>query len=85
MQVKDKIYSRTRIEFLSLPENRICFIDGCGKPADTIEHTAGRIGSLYLNQDYWKPCCSAHNMELENNPELSKKYQVSRLHQNKRL
>lgn len=83
--IENAIYKKTRIEFLSRSENKMCFIDGCGKPANTIEHTAGRIGSLYLNQDYWKPCCLEHNLELENNPELSKKYQVSRLHQNKRL
>lgn len=79
-EIENRIYSRTRKEFLSLPENRICFIDGCSKPATTIEHTAGRIGSKYLDQTFWKPCCLEHNLELENNPTLSKKYQLSKLH-----
>ena len=45
----NKIYSKLRIEFLSLPENQICFIDGCNKKSNTIEHRAGRWGSNYLD------------------------------------
>jgi len=89
-------YSVLRIEFLGKPENRICFISGCGKVADTIEHTKKRLGyadewarenniSLYLDVRFWKPCCLKHNLELENNPELSKKYQLSKLHNGKKL
>ena len=79
-QIENKIYTRTRKEFLSLPENKICFINGCLKPANTVEHIKGRIGSNYLNQTFWKPCCLEHNIELENNSQLSKKYQLSKLH-----
>lgn len=82
--IEMKIYSRTRKEFLSLPENKICFIDGCSSIATTIEHTAGRIGSKYLDQSFWKPCCLKHNQELENNPELSNKYQLSKHHHGKK-
>ena len=84
-EIEGRIYSKTRVEFLSLPENQICFIDGCGSPATTIEHTAGRIGSMYLNQSFWKPCCLKHNLELENNPELSRKYQLSKIHGGKKI
>ena len=83
--IENKIYLRTRKEFLSLPENKYCFINGCVKRANTIEHTAGRIGSKYLDQEFWKPCCSDHNIELENNSELSKKYQLSKLHGGKKI
>ena len=84
-EIENKIYSMTRKEFLLLPENRICFINGCSKPATTIEHTAGRIGSKYLDQTFWKPCCLEHNLELESNPELSKKYQLSKIHNGKKI
>ena len=83
--IESKIYSRTRIEFLSKPENMICFIDGCPKPATTIEHTAGRIGSKYLDQEFWKPCCQEHNQELENNSKMSNQYQLSKTHGGKKL
>lgn len=89
-------YSVMRIEFLNKPENQICFIDGCNKKANTIEHIAGRKGfyddwakenniSLYLDVRFWRPCCLDHNLELENNPELSKKYQLSKIHGSKKL
>jgi hypothetical protein len=89
-QVENLQYQVLRKEFLEKKENQTCFIDGCHKRADTIEHTAGRLGyyddwardnkvSLYLDVRFWKPCCLQHNLELENNPELSKKYQLSKL------
>lgn len=78
------IYNKERLEFLGRPENQFCFIEGCNKPADTVEHSAGR-GANYLNKETWRPCCWAHNIELENNPELSKKYQVSKIHGGKKL
>jgi len=77
--LQDIIYKSERIKFLALPENSICFIDGCNKKATTIEHRAGR-GINYLNKETWAGCCLDHNLELENNPELSKKYQLSKIH-----
>ena len=70
-------YSKLRLIFLA--ENTVCFIENCGRKATTIEHTEGR-GINYLNMNTWKPCCLQHNLELENNPELSKKYQKSKIH-----
>jgi len=75
--------------FLSI--NKICFIDGCSLTATTIEHTKGRTGyadewarenkiSLFLDERFWKGCCWKHNGELENNTELSHKYQLSKIH-----
>lgn len=78
-KIESKVYSKNRKEFLSRPENRYCFIDGCGAIATTIEHSAGRIGSLYLDETYWRPCCLEHNSELETNSELSKQYQFSKI------
>lgn len=71
-------YSVLRTQFLAKKENSICFIKGCNKKATTIEHRAGR-GINYLNVETWAGCCLKHNLELENNPELSKKYQISKI------
>lgn len=79
------LYLKLRKEFLSKPENQICFIDGCNKHATTIEHTSGRIGKNLLDISTWKPCCWFHNLELESNPELSQKYQNSRFHSGKKI
>ena len=72
-------YSVLRIEFLGKIENQICFIEKCGKQSTTIEHRAGRWGKNFLDTTTWAGCCSEHNIELENNPELSKKYQLSKI------
>lgn len=78
-------YSVLRKEFLSKPENIICFIDGCNEQSTTIEHRAGRWGSNFLDTSTWSGCCLKHNLELENNPELSKKYQLSKITGNKKI
>lgn len=79
------IYLKQRMDFLNKPENKICFIEGCGRSATTIEHTAGRIGKKYLDEKFWKPCCFGHNSELENNTELSNEYQFSKFHEGKKI
>lgn len=78
-KIQELQYKADRIVFLNKPENRICFIDECNRPATTIEHRAGRWGSNFLDQSTWAGCCMEHNIELENNPELSKKYQLSKI------
>jgi hypothetical protein len=80
-----KKYNNLRKAFLSLPENKFCFVDGCNNLANTVEHTAGRIGENLLKISTWEPCCNKHNLEFETNPELSKKYQVSRFHSGKKI
>lgn len=94
VSVKRKIenpqYTIKRLQFLAQPENLRCFIEGCNKRADTIEHTMGRKGyaddwarenniSLFLDVRFWKPCCNDHNLELETNSDLSEKYQLSKI------
>lgn len=94
-QEDNEIYNVIRKEFLSKPYNQFCFIEGCNKQANTVEHSMGRVGyadtwarengiTLFLDVRFWKPCCLEHNLELENNPELSKKYQLSRIHGGKK-
>ena len=72
-------YTIKRLQFLAQPENLRCFIEGCNNKADTIEHSAGRIGKNFLDVTTWRPCCNFHNLELERNSELSEKYQVSKI------
>lgn len=79
-KLEDIEYKRLRLEFLSKPENKICFIEGCNRISNTIEHRAGRWGKNYLDVSTWAGCCSEHNIELENNSELAKKYQLSKIH-----
>ena len=95
-KIENLKYLAQRIVFLGKKENQRCFIDECKNPATTIEHSAGRLGfyddwardnnvSLYLDQRFWKPCCHFHNLELEQNSELSKKYQLSKIHGGQKL
>lgn len=84
-KIENAKYSVLRIEFLGKKENQICFINGCDKKATTIEHRAGRWGKNFLDTSTWAGCCSEHNIELENNPELSKEYQLSKIHGGKKL
>lgn len=89
------IYSTDRKAFLE--ENKVCVIKGptCTHFATTIEHSRGRDGyadeakrlagiSLYLDKDYWKASCWNCNTELENNPELSREHQLSKIHGGKK-
>lgn len=95
-----KRYTPLRREYLSRPENEICCIDGgsnCTLKATTIEHTKGR-GDYYvddyaeehdipltLDERFWKPACLNCNLELENNDELSKAHQLSKIHKGKKI
>jgi len=89
------IYEKIRIEILS-EAKFVCFIEGCKNVANTIEHLMGRKGfadqwardnniPLLIDKRFLKPCCYYHNIEFENNPELSKQYQLSRIHQGKKI
>lgn len=95
---ENKVYTGRRIVFLSKEENKFCKIKGptCTILSTTIEHSMGRKGyaneekradgiSLYLDEDYWLPACSCCNVELEDNPELSKKHQLSKIHGGKKI
>ena len=84
------VYTKVRIEVLVEAKFK-CFIIGCSNVANTCEHTMGRKGfadqwardndiPLLIDKRYLKACCFHHNGELEDNPELSKKYQLSKIH-----
>lgn len=92
-------YTRQRKAYLSKAENKSCVIEGtdCTKRATTIEHSRGR-GDYYvdeyaeakeipltLDERFWKPACLNCNLELENNSELSKAHQLSKIHGGKKL
>lgn len=92
---ESKIYALKRIAFLT--QHTECEIKGsnCTSKATTIEHSMGRKGyaddwardnniSLYLDERYWKASCHNCNLELENNPELSRKHQLSKIHGGKK-
>lgn len=78
-KVENREYTIKRLQFLAQPGNQKCFIEGCKNKADSIEHRAGRWGDNYLDTTTWAPCCNFHNLELERNPELSQKYQLSKI------
>lgn len=90
-------YIVQRIKYLSKKENQICFIDDCNKKANTVEHTRGRGKHFFddyakqnnipmtLDERFWKPCCLDCNLKLENDPEMSKKYQKSKLHKGDKI
>lgn len=91
-QKESKHYKDRRLIFL---DGKTCFVDGCNRVANTIEHTRGRQGyaddwarenkiTLYLDERFWAPCCLQHNLEFEQNPELSKQYQLSKIHGGKK-
>jgi hypothetical protein len=88
-------YKKNRITFLEDPKNKICFVDGCGKESNTIEHRRGRVGyaddwarennvPLYLDERFWAGCCLDHNLEFERDAEMSRKYQLSKTHGGKK-
>jgi len=88
------IYEKVRIEVLS-EAKFVCFVDGCKNVANTCEHQKGRKGfadqwaidnnvPLLIDKRFLKPCCNYHNFEFERNPELAKKYQLSKLHDGKK-
>lgn len=95
-KIQNRRYVINRSKFLEKPENQICFVDGCKAKANTIEHQKGRQGYaddyarekeiiLLLDERFWKPCCLHHNLEFERNAELSKKYQLSKIHDGKKI
>lgn len=83
-------YEIVRSEVLSEAKFK-CFVKGCNNVANTIEHQRGHSGffddwardnniSLHIDKRFLKACCFFHNQEFENNPELIKEYQLSKIH-----
>ena len=42
-------------------------------------------GKNFLDESTWRPCCAPHNLELENNSELSNEYQLSKISGGKKI
>lgn len=93
--VLNRAYEKIRIEVLSEAKFK-CFIDGCKNVANSVEHRMGRKGyadewarendiPLLIDKRYLAACCNYHNLELENNTELSKQYQLSKIHGGKKI
>lgn len=94
-KLENRDYEKIRIEVLTEAKFK-CFIDGCKNVANTCEHRMGRKGfadqwardnniPLLVDKRFLAACCNYHNLELENNPELSKQYQLSKIHGGKKL
>lgn len=65
---RERIYSKRREEFLSLPENKTCaFPLGCTERATTIQHLRGRFGWRLNYVPWWAPSCWPHNEWAEDN------------------
>lgn len=78
-QVEQLQYQVLRTEFLSKPENKICPITG--RETTDIHHKKGRVGSLFLNTDFWIALSREGHKFVEENPEWSKAngYSLNRL------
>ena len=70
-------YKVLRIEFLA--RNKICPING--NPTTDIHHKKGRLGSLFLDTEYWIALSRESHKFVEENPEWSKEngYSLNRL------
>ena len=88
-------YETVRMDVLSEAKFK-CFVKDCNNVANTIEHQRGHSGffddwardnniSLHIDKRFLKACCWFHNQEFENNPELSKEYQLSKIHGGNKL
>lgn len=74
---ENEIYKVESKEFI---KGKKCYIEGCNKIAQGVDHIKGRWGKLFLDKNYWRPCCNFHNQELENNTKLKKIYHLSKIH-----
>ena len=69
-QIENKIYTRTRKEFLSLPENKYCKIFK-NRLSTEIHHKKTRIGSLFLEQKYWMSVSREGHNHIHDNTKWS--------------
>lgn len=76
---EEREYSKKRKQFLQRPENMICPVTG--KRTNEIHHKKGRVGDLFLDENYWLAVHSEGHEKIENNPEWAKEmgYSISRL------
>lgn len=79
---EQKIYSANRKIFLQ--NNSICqagirFI--CTYKSVDIHHKKGRLGNLFLDEQFWLPLCRECHLYIENNPLIARElgFSISRL------
>lgn len=72
-------YSVLRIEFLGKKENKICPITK--QPTTDIHHMRGRVGSLFLDTNFWIALSREGHKFVEENPKWAKEngYSFDRL------
>jgi len=49
----------------------------CLQKSDSIHHKCGRIGELFLNQQFWLPICTPCHEFVEKNPNIAKELGLS--------
>ncbi len=78
-KIENLQYQVLRAEFLNKPENKICPITKL--PTTDIHHKKGRIGSLFLNIEYWVALSREGHKFVEENPIWAKEngYSLNRL------
>lgn len=64
-----EIYDEKREQFLL---TRWCAYHGHGCIPTTVHHAKGRIGTLYLDERYWKALCMPAHEWVEKNPDKAK-------------
>jgi len=68
-KAQDLVYSAKRLKFLK--ENPVCSLYK-DKPATTIHHKKGRLGSNYLDESTWVGLSFEAHVYVEMNPEWAK-------------
>jgi hypothetical protein len=62
---RDVKYLKARLEFLSIPENKVCNIvipHECTIIASDVHHKKGKVGELYFDKKYFRSACrNGHN------------------------
>lgn len=78
-QIENLQYQVLRKEFLDKKENQICPITK--SPTNDIHHKKGRVGSLFLNTNYWIALSREGHRFVEENPDWAKEngYSLNRL------
>lgn len=78
-KIENLKYVSQRIVFLGKKENQICPITG--KPTTDIHHKKGRVGNLFLDENYWVALSREGHKFVEENPEWAKEngYSLNRL------
>lgn len=69
-----EIYDEKREQFLL---TRWCAYHGHGCIPTTVHHAKGRIGSLYLDERYWRALCMSAHEWVEKNPDKAKELGLS--------